>query len=101
MPLAEDDDVVQALAPLTWMPPSTYGFCHGDRGAVRTSVIPNASTVSRPSTYGFCHGDRGAVRTSVIPNASTVSRKAASTRPGNAAGSAASRTMEAPRGVVA
>jgi len=44
MALVEDDDVIQTLAGIEPITRSTYAFCHGDRGAVITSVIPIAST---------------------------------------------------------
>ena len=48
MPLIEDDDVVQTLATDRPMTRSTWGFCQGERGAVRTAVRPKAST-ARPN----------------------------------------------------
>ena len=44
MALVEDNEVVQTFAPDRAMARSTYGFCHGERGAVRTSLMSIAST---------------------------------------------------------
>jgi hypothetical protein len=45
--LAEDDNVIQALAPDRADEPSAKGFCHGLCGAVRTSSIPMPFTRCR------------------------------------------------------
>ena len=44
VPFAEDDYVVEAFTPNRSMTRSTYGFCHGERGAMRTGLIPRALT---------------------------------------------------------
>ena len=44
MPLVEDNEVVQALTPDRANGSLDVGFRHGERGAVRTSVMSIAST---------------------------------------------------------
>jgi len=48
--LAEDDEMVGALAPDGADHPSAYGFCQGDRRVVMTSSIPMFLTRRRKTT---------------------------------------------------
>ena len=46
------DDVIQAFARMEPISRSTYGLCHGERGAVSTSVISiSAASVRKASPY--------------------------------------------------
>jgi hypothetical protein len=62
--LVEDDDVVETSRRMVPITRSANGFCHGLRGAVRTSAIPMCSTrfwKAGPYTWSRSRGRAGHV----------------------------------------